>query len=104
MSNGNEAFGRALGELLSELIRSVFWIIGSVFYLLRWMMGLSPRQRANRRAQARERASRRQREEWVRQVREQRARGGARDATEAEAVAALRGRGGRRSPLDDRKF
>ena len=104
MSNGNDAFGRALGELLNELILSVFWIIRSVFYLLRWMIGLSPRQRANRRAQARERASRRQREEWVRQVRAQKARGGARDATEAEAVAALRGRGGRRSSLDDRKF
>ena len=104
MSNGNEAFGRALGELLSALILSVFWIIRSAFYLLRWMVGLSPRQRAERRAQARDRASRRQRDEWVQRVREQNARGRARDATEAEAQAALRGRGGRRSPLDDRKF
>jgi hypothetical protein len=104
MSNGNEAFGRAVGELIQAVILSVFWIIRLAFYLLRWMVGLSPRQRANRRAQARERASRRQREEWIQRVREQSARGRAREATEAEAQAALRGRGGRRSPLDDRKF
>jgi hypothetical protein len=104
MSDGRDEFARPVGELLGEILRLVFWVIRLMFYLLRWMCGLSPRQRANRRAQARERASRRQRDEWVKRVREQNARGSARDATEAEAQAALRGRGGRRSPLDDRKF
>jgi hypothetical protein len=104
MNNGENSLGRLVGEIIRDLILLIGSIIRWTFYLVRWMVGLSPHQRTSRRAQAHERASRRQRDEWVEQVRRQKARGGARDATEAEAVAVLRGRGGRRSPLDDRKF
>lgn len=78
-------------------------------------LGLTPEQRATaqakrmardaeRAARAHERASRRQQREWYEAVARQKSRGKAGFADEAAARAALRGRGGRPSNLDDRWF
>ncbi|MGD0109953.1 MAG: hypothetical protein ABSC06_38925 [Rhodopila sp.] len=53
---------------------------------------------------ANERASRKQQQEWLEEVRRQNSRGKAGFANEAEARAALNGKGGRPSDLDRRKF
>jgi hypothetical protein len=79
------------------------------------LLGLTPEQRAaaqarrmardaERAARAHERASRRQQREWYEAVARQKSRGHAGFADEAAARAALRGRGGRPSNLDDRWF
>jgi Tfp pilus assembly protein PilX len=79
------------------------------------LLGLTPEQRAaaqarrtarntERTARAHERASRQQQRQWHEAVARQKARGHAGFADEAAARAALRGRGGRPSNLDDRWF
>ena len=64
------------------------------------------RDQANteRTRRANERASRKQQQEWLEEVRRQNSRGQAGFANEAEARDALNGRGGRPSNLDRRKF
>src|SRR3954451_13918760 len=62
------------------------------------------RGRAARKARDDERASREQQQVWLKAVERQKARGDAGFASEAEARAALRGKGGRPSQLDDRWF
>ena len=62
------------------------------------------RARAARKARADERASREQQRKWFEAVERQKARGEAGFASEAEAQAALRGKGGRPSKLDDDWF
>jgi hypothetical protein len=60
--------------------------------------------RARREMQKAEREAEARLKEWREIVEQQKARGRAGFAGEAEAAAALRGRGGRSSPLDGRKF
>lgn len=60
--------------------------------------------RARRQMQKAERAAEARLKEWREIVEQQKSRGRAGFADEAEAEAALRGRGGRASPLDGRKF
>jgi hypothetical protein len=60
--------------------------------------------RARRQMQKAEREAEARLKEWREIVEQQKSRGRAGFAGEAEAVAALRGRGGRASPLDGRKF
>jgi hypothetical protein len=57
-----------------------------------------------RKALAQERASLKQHQKWLEEVRRAKERGQAGLADEAEAVAALNGKGGRPSKLDKRKF
>jgi hypothetical protein len=64
----------------------------------------SDRAQAARKALEDERASRAQQRQWYEAVARQQARGHAGFASEAEARAALSGRGGRPSNLDGRKF
>jgi hypothetical protein len=59
---------------------------------------------AERAARAAERASRDQQRQWYENVARQNVHGTSRYATEAEARAALRGKGGRPNELDKRKF
>jgi len=86
-----------------------FWQIAMV------LLGLTPEQRAaaqakrmardaERAARAHERAARQQQREWYETVARQKSKGKAGFADEAAARAALRGRGGRPSNLDDRWF
>jgi hypothetical protein len=88
-----ELIGEAIGEL----------IVG-VFRCGLFLLGLDARTQARRKARADERASRAQQRKWFEAVERQKARGEAGFASEAEARAALRGRGGRPSTLDDRWF
>lgn len=91
-------------ELLAHLILLVCQILA-------FLLGLTPGQRARalekraaRKAQDDERAARKQQQEWFQAVAQQHSRGRAGFAEEAEALAALNGRGGRPSNLDGRKF
>jgi hypothetical protein len=79
------------------------------------LLGLTPEQRtaaeakraakdADRKFRDAERASRKQRQAWAEEVARQNSRGKAGFADEAEARAALSGKGGRPSNLDDRWF
>jgi hypothetical protein len=97
-----------VGEALGYLILLIVVVVKTMF-------GLTPEQRAERaakelaKAQAKqravdERASQRQRQEWFDEAGRQKARGSAGFAPEAEALAALRGKGGRSSNLDNRWF
>jgi hypothetical protein len=90
-----------LGEAAADLVTGVFR--GG-----RWLFGLGSDQRARKRAAekalADERASRAQQQEWLEETRRAMSRGKAGFASEAEANAALSGRGGRPSKLDGRKF
>jgi hypothetical protein len=91
-------------------------LLAVFFYQLAMiLLGLTPEQRAlaqakrtarmtERTARANERASRRQQREWHEAVARQRSRGHAGFADEAAARAALKGRGGRPSNLDERWF
>jgi hypothetical protein len=90
-----------LAEGVNELIRGVFRGGMSLFGL--GSQGRA-RGRAARQARADERASRRQRQEWFDVVERQKTRGDAGNATQEEAREALRGRGGRPNPLDERRF
>ena len=94
---------------IAALAALFFW------QLLMTLLGLTPEQQAaaqakrmardaERAARAHERASRRQQREWYEAVERQKSRGHAGFADEAAARAALRGRGGRPSNLDDRWF
>lgn len=64
----------------------------------------SARGDATRKGREDERASRAQQRKWFEAVKRQKARGHAGFASEAEARAALSGKGGRPSKLDGRKF
>jgi hypothetical protein len=86
--------------------------IGRIIMVL---FGLTPEQRTAaeakrvakataRKALEDARASRKQQQEWFEEVARQKSRGKAGFADEAEAVAALRGKGGRPSNLDDQWF
>jgi hypothetical protein len=59
-------------------------------------------KQAERTRRADERAARAQLQQWREMVERQMSRGHAGNASAEEAAAALRGRGGRVSPLDDR--
>jgi hypothetical protein len=93
------------------MLEVLVYLILFVFEVGAWVFGMTPaqRQRAHEKEVARkmrdnERASRRQQQEWLAEVRRQKSRGSAGFADEAAARAALRGRGGRPSNLDDRWF
>lgn len=92
-------------ELLGQVVGET---IGGTFRLGLWMLGLTSSQRNRRQAERdrvkAERASRRQHQHWYRLVEQQKSRGNAGFASEAEAREALRGRGGRQSQLDERFF
>jgi hypothetical protein len=97
----------------------MFTVVG-LFILLVWriiqvLLGMTPEQRAAENAKRiareqerafseQEHASRLRQEEWYRLVEMQKSRGAAGFASEADAIAALRARGGRQSNLDARKF
>jgi hypothetical protein len=94
---------------LAVLLLLCVWELGKL------LLGLTPEQRAAaamkrmardaaRQARADQRASRRRQQEWFEAVARQRARGHAGFASEAEARAALGGKGGRPSNLDRRRF
>jgi hypothetical protein len=59
---------------------------------------------ARRQMETSERIQQQQRRQWMQMVERQNVRGHAGDATPEEARQALRGRGGRANPLDDRWF
>ena len=84
--------GRFLGELVMGVVSGAGWLFGSG----------APDVRA--RAEEEARASRAQQKKWLEEVSRQMARGKAGDASQKDARAALRGRGGRPSKLDDRMF
>lgn len=99
------------GGFFTVFVLLCFLVFDTVVLLL----GLSPEQRARRQArrmareaaiQARrnQREAQRLRQEWYELLRRQQERVNAGFANEAEAIDALRGRGGRRSTLDDRMF
>jgi hypothetical protein len=97
---------------IAVLLLMVFWELGKV------LLGLTPEQqaaaelkrlrrqqrKAERLRQSEIAAFQRQQQEWFERVKRQQARGRAGFADEAAARAALRGRGGRPSSLDDRWF
>jgi hypothetical protein len=92
-----------------ELIGEVFVDAGThAFWLGRYLYRKRVERRAllhaEQKAAENERASREQRREWLRMVEQQMSRGRAGFATEEETRAALSGKGGRPSKLDDRKF
>jgi hypothetical protein len=97
------------------VIEVLFWLCALVVVCVMTLLGLMPEQRARRRAlrlardaqrKARddERASREQLREWREEAAQQMFDGTAGFADEAEAQTVLSGRGGRKSPLDGRKF
>ena len=90
-----------LGEVARDLVAGV--VRGGA-----WLFGLGSQERTRRRAAAKaladERASRERQREWHEAVARQKARGHAGFASEADARAALNGKGGRPSKLDGRKF
>jgi len=61
-------------------------------------------ERNRRQMESNERLQSEQHRQWLEMVERQNIRGHAGDATPEEAREALRGRGGRRNPLDDRWF
>lgn len=92
-----------------------FLCIQLVIVLIMKLLGLAPEQRAARRnrsmmreaeraARAADGESRLQHQRWHEEVERQRVKGRSRFTNEAEARAALQGRGGRASNLDDRWF
>ncbi len=93
---------------VAQLIVAIFELIARIILGVVWLLGLRPAQRARARAKRQaledERASRKQQRQWLDAVERQQARGHAGFATEAEARAALRGRGGRPGKLDQMKF
>src|SRR4051812_36668392 len=96
-----EMLGSAVGDVVRVAFRVTFGV--GMFALRMGSLGFA-RGRAARQARAGERASRRQQKTWFEAVERQKARGDAGFASEAEAQAALRGKGGRQSKLDDRMF
>jgi len=95
--DGMELLGAACGQAITD-----------TFLLGRWLFGLGARERERKRlaaqALADERASREQQRQWLDEARRAKTRGDARFATMEEAAAALNGKGGRQSKLDERKF
>jgi hypothetical protein len=89
--------GEAVGYLVLGLVQGGMCLLG---------LGSERRARARaaRKARADQRASREQQRKWFEAVERQKARGEAGFASELEARAALRGRGGRPSKLDGRWF
>jgi hypothetical protein len=96
-----QTLGEAIVEFVLFVLRIAFRIVVFVFRVV--TLGFA-RGRATRKARADERASRQQQQKWHEAVERQKARGDADFASEAEARAALRGKGGRPSKLDDRWF
>jgi hypothetical protein len=90
-----------LGEAVGEFVMDIFR--GGVF-LFRLGSERRARARAAQEALEDERASLNQQRKWREEVEHQMARGRAGFASEADARAALRGKGGRSSNLDRRKF
>jgi hypothetical protein len=93
MAGVPETPGGMIGLLLATALRSV--------------SGLGSRgaeRRARRQAEHDERMARRQRQQWLELVQRQMARGRAGDASQQDAITALRGRGGRSSKLDREFF
>ena len=97
------------------MIEVLFYLVAFVVVCVLTLLGLMPEQRARRRAErlardaqrkARddERASREQLRQWRDEAARQMFDGTAGFADEAEAQAAMSSRGGRKSPLDGRKF
>jgi hypothetical protein len=93
---------------LAEFIAALFELAFEIVRGILWLLGLRPAQRARKRAAIKaredERASREQLRQWREEAARQMFEGTAGFAGEAEAQAALSGRGGRKSPLDGRKF
>lgn len=93
---------------LAEFVTAIFELVIEIFRGILWLLGLRPQQRARRRAAQRasadERASREQLRQWREEAARQMFDGTAGFADEAEAQAAMSARGGRKSPLDGRKF
>src|SRR3954454_482517 len=99
--NDVEVVGEAVVEGGLLVVRGIF---RTGMFLFRMGSLSAARGRAARKARADERASREQQQKWLEAVERQKARGDADFASEAEARAALRGKGGRPSKLDDRWF
>jgi hypothetical protein len=86
-----------IGQVLILLIALPFRLIFGATAVWR-------RVAARRRAFEAERKAEAQRHAWLAMVQRQHVRGTAGDASQADARAALSGRGGRPNPLDDRWF
>src|SRR4051794_23944490 len=94
-----------LGESISGLVGGVLrcsFRTGMFLYRVSALSGA--RTSATHDARIAERESRDQQQKWLEAVERQKARGDAGFASEADAQAALRGKGGRPSKLDDRWF
>jgi hypothetical protein len=89
--------GRAIGEILNQAGQDVWW-------LAKLFAGAGGKAAARRKAREDQRASEAQQKKWLEQVSRQMARGTAGDASQEDARAALRGRGGKPSDLDDKWF
>lgn len=91
------SLGRAVGDIVAQA--------GSdTFRLLRWLAAADRKSAAKRQARQDQRASQAQQKKWLEQVSRQMARGQAGDASQEDARAALRGRGGKPSDMDDQWF
>ena len=88
---------RLIGQVLVLLIALPFQILFGV-------IAIGKRAAAKRRALQAQRDSDAQRKAWLEMVQRQHVRGTAGDATQADARAALSGRGGRPNPLDEGWF
>jgi hypothetical protein len=89
--------GRALAEIINQAGRDVGW-------LAKLFAGAGRRSQARWKAREDQRASQAQQKKWLEQVSRQMARGTAGDASQEDARAALQGRGGKPSDLDDKWF
>jgi hypothetical protein len=99
--SGDHDYARLFGEAAVQSVTDTF-------RLGRWLFGLGPQARARKaeeaKARAYERAVREQQRQWNEKVAREMARGTAGFASEADARAALDGKGGRKSNLDRRRF
>lgn len=99
--SGDHEYARLFGEAAVQSVTDTFrlgW----------WLCGLGSQARARKEEEAKkrayERAVREQQRHWYEKVAREMARGTAGFAGEAEARAALSGKGGRKSNLDRRRF
>ncbi len=95
--SGDRPLGQAVGEILGMILLSIS-------QAGQRMAAARERAKAEQKAREAEAASRAQQERWLEEVNRQKARGHAGNASPETARAALGGRGGRPSKLDDRWF
>jgi|ERR1019366_2767230 hypothetical protein len=99
--SGDHDYARLLGEATVQSVTDTF-------RFGRWLFGLGSQARARKEEEAKrrayERAVRERQREWYEIVAREKSRGTAGFASEAEARAALSGKGGRKSNLDRRRF